>query len=236
MMERAYSPEPILGDRIPLAGPEAHHLTRVRRLGVGAMVEVFDGQGGLASGRIAEIGRDRVAIAVEVRGVAPRPSTPEVTLATAIPKGERVEWLVEKATELGVARLIPLRTAYSVVDPRASKLDRLRRRVIEACKQSGRNHLMDLGDPVSWDELIRSVDDPIRLVADPEGGALGPITPSNRLTIAIGPEGGLTSEERGGARDQGWRAVGLGPHVLRIETAAIAACAGLIANAWGTRA
>ena len=234
-MERAYSPEPIADDRIALSGPEAHHLTRVLRAGVGDEVEVFDGQGNLARGRIAEIGRDRVAIDVEARGEAPRPSLPEVTLATAIPKGERIEWLVEKATELGVARLVPLRTARSVVDPRSTKLDRLRRRVIEACKQSGRNHLMALGDSISWEELIRSVDDPIRLVADPQGGGFEPMPPTSRVTIAIGPEGGLTAEELASALERGWNAVGLGPHVLRIETAAIAAAAAMIANAWGDR-
>ena len=234
-MERAYSPEPIAGDRIALSGPEAHHLTRVLRAGVGDEVEVFDGQGGLARGRIAEIGRDRVTIDVEARGEARRPSLPEVTLAAAVPKGERIDWLVEKATELGVARLVPLRTARSMVDPRSTKLDRLRRRVIEACKQSGRNHLMDLGDPISWEELIRSVDDPIRLVADPQGRGCGPIPPTGRVTIAIGPEGGLTAEELAIALERGWHAVGLGPHVLRIETAAIAAAAAIIANAWGDR-
>ena len=234
-MERAYCPEPIAGDRIALEGPEAHHLTRVRRAGIGAEVEVFDGLGGLASGRIVEVGRDRVAIAVEVRGAAPGPPLPEVTLASAFPKGDRVEWLVEKATELGVARLVPLRTARSVVDPRSAKLDRLRRRVIEACKQSGRNHLMAIEEPIGWDELIRSADDPARLVADPDGGGFEPADRAGRATIAVGPEGGLTDEELGGAADRGWRSVGLGPHVLRIETAAVAACACLMLNARGDR-
>ena len=92
-----------------------------------------------------------------------------LTLATAIPKGDRFDWLVEKATELGVARLIPLVTEHSVVDPRESKLERLRRTIIEASKQSRRNRLMVLDSPLSWVDLVRSARQAVRLLARPDG-------------------------------------------------------------------
>ncbi|RUL89538.1 RsmE family RNA methyltransferase [Tautonia sociabilis] len=232
-MERVYVPDPIVGPMVEVSGPEAHHLARVRRSVPGDRVELFDGRGNAVQGRIEAVGRSTVSVVIE----APLPTRPvpsaTVTLASAVPKGERFDWLIEKATELGVARLIPIRTARSVVDPRSSKLDRLRRLVVEASKQSGRNRLMELGAPIDWEDLIGQGPLGVGLVAHPAGEPIGRVGPAREVTVAIGPEGGFTDEEIGRALASGWRAVGLGPTILRIETAGLAACAAILSRSEG---
>lgn len=228
-MERVYLPEPIVGGRAVVSGPEAHHLVRVRRAREGDPVELFDGEGRSFLARISSVKRDRVEVVVEAaQPVKSAPAT-ALTLATAVPKGDRFDWLIEKATELGVRRLVPLRTERSVVDPRSSKLDRLRRVVVEASKQCGRDQLMELAEPVSWGEMLAIGPDGQGLIAHPGGSPMALLGPIERATVAIGPEGGFTDEEAGGAIAAGWRAIGLGPTILRIETAGLAACSAILA-------
>ncbi|QDV37062.1 RsmE family RNA methyltransferase [Tautonia plasticadhaerens] len=233
-MERVYFPEPIPDGRAVVSGPEAHHLSRVRRARPGDPVELFDGRGRSFLARIESIGNGRVEVAIEASSPArPGPSA-ELTLATAVPKGDRFDWLIEKATELGVRRLVPLRTGRSVVDPRSSKLDRLRRVVIEACKQCGRDRLMELAGPISWEEFLELGPDGEGLIAHPGGVSIGRLGPIRRATLAIGPEGGFTDEEAGWAIAAGWNAIGLGPTILRVETAGLAACSAILALNEGT--
>ena len=139
----------------------------------------------------------------------------------------------EKSTELGVTRLIPLVTVRSVVDPRDSKLDKLRQTVIAACKQSRRNHLLELSPVMSWADFVKQeVPGRSSFIAHPGTGAV-PLpaltSESAAVLFAIGPEGGFTDEEVALAVAAGATAVSLGPRVLRIETAvvAVAACAAL---------
>jgi 16S rRNA (uracil1498-N3)-methyltransferase len=232
LADRSYCPGPWVDGRAMLIGDEAKHLSRVRRVGVGERVELFDGRGRIAEAEVAEIGRDRVELAILTEGPGGRELDGRLILATAVPKGERFDWLVEKATELGVTRLVPILTERSVVDPRAGKLERLRRLIVEACKQSGRSSLMELDDPVDWDEWLRfgNVGVETRLVAHPGGGRIPEVEGGLNVTIAIGPEGGFTDTEIAGAEQAGYQRIGLGPTILRVETAALAACAGLLAN------
>ena len=192
-----YCPDPPRDGRLHLNADESRHLTRVCRLGVGDRIEVFDGRGFVAdragpgrwrrrrrAGRRGELSSRKLRHPVSL------------TLATAVPKGDRFDWLIEKATELGVDRLIPLVTDRSVVDPRGSKLDRLRRSIIEASKQCRRARLMVLDDPIEWTKLIASFPDATRFLADP-GGMPPPRWPSiprgGAVVLAVGPEGGLTA-------------------------------------------
>jgi 16S rRNA (uracil1498-N3)-methyltransferase len=232
LADRFYCPGPWVGSRATLVGDEAKHLARVRRVGVGDRVELFDGRGRIAEAEVAEIGRDRVELALLTEGPGGRDLDGSLILATAVPKGERFDWLIEKATELGVTRLVPILTERSVVDPRSSKLDRLRKLIIEACKQSGRSRLMELSEPVGWEEWLRfgKVGVETRLVAHPGGGRIPEVKAGYNVTIAIGPEGGFTDAEITGAEQAGYQRIGLGPTILRVETAALAACAGLLAN------
>jgi 16S rRNA (uracil1498-N3)-methyltransferase len=232
LADRFYCPGPWVGSRATLVGDEAKHLARVRRVGVGDRVELFDGCGRIAEAEVAEIGRDRVELAIVTEGPGGRNLDGTLILATAVPKGDRFDWLIEKATELGVTRLVPILTERSVVDPRAGKLDRLRRLIIEACKQSGRSRLMELSEPVGWDEWLRfgKVGMETLLVAHPGGGRFPEVKLGHGFTIAIGPEGGFTDAEIVAAEQAGYQRIGLGPTILRVETAALAACAGLLAN------
>lgn len=234
MSERFYNPlAATAGDRVELDPEESHHLAHVRRIGVGETVELFDGQAGVWRGEVLRIGKRAVELRLLQRLDA-RPAPPlEITLATAVPKGDRFDWLIEKCTELGVARLVPLRCERSVVDPRSSRLERLRRRVIEACKQCRRDRLMTIEDPVGFPEYLGSESVARRVVAHP-GGPLpwewAMSSPGEAISLLIGPEGGLTPDEVDSARGAGWEPVGLGQTILRIETAGVAAAAFALAR------
>lgn len=233
MAERFYCAGAAEGGMLRLEGDEARHLARVRRIGPGETVELFDGQGFATRAEVVSTGRDTVTLRAVGGPLPDRAPILELTLMTAVPKGDRFDWLVEKATEIGVARLVPVMAERSVVDPRAGKLERLRRTVIEACKQCGRNRLMGLEPVASWAEVAARPGDHLRLLAHPTHGRLPdwPRPPaSGRAWVAVGPEGGFTDAEVETARDRGWQTVGLGPTLLRIETAGLVACAQLLAR------
>jgi 16S rRNA (uracil1498-N3)-methyltransferase len=232
MADRCYCPDPPVEGRLVLEGDEARHLSRVRRVGVGEVVEVFDGRGFATRARVEGAGKNRVDLTVLGGPIADRMAPCRLTLATAVPKGERFDWLVEKATELGVARLVPLITERSVVDPRLAKLDRLRRLIVEAAKQCGRNRLMELDTPTPWTALAHAENDETRLLAHPGGvpsSAWRPIRSGAAVTLAVGPEGGFSEPEVALAVDLGWQAIGLGETLLRIETAGLAGSAAILA-------
>ncbi len=234
MLDRFYCPEPPVDGRARLEGDEARHLIKVRRVVPGESVELFDGRGSAFRAEVVELGRDRVELAVVASLPTSRGPACSLTLATAVPKGDRFDWLVEKATELGVARLVPLVAERSVVDPRAAKLDRLRRAIVEASKQCRRDVLMELDRPTRWASLVGSSRESVRLVAHP--GARGIAASGLRLggasaILAIGPEGGFTEDEVNRAVEAGWVAVGLGRTILRVETAGLAGCSTLLALA-----
>ena len=232
MLERSFAPDPIVDGSATLEGDEARHLIRVRRVAVGETVELFDGRGSASRAEVASIGKDRVLL--KILGPADPDRSPRLalTLATAVPKGDRFDWLVEKATELGVSRLVPLITERSVVDPRSAKLDRLRRLIVEASKQCRRNRLMDLAPPTAWDSLVETARDSARWVAHPGGVGIASAGWNPRSTsaiLAVGPEGGFSEAEVGRAVQAGWTAVGLGSTILRIETAGLAGCSTTLA-------
>ena len=231
MPHRFYVPTFSPNESVELQGAEAHHLLHVLRLGVGSAVELFDGRGLAAEAQVVETTRHSAILAV---GESHRESTGNgcpVTLACAVPKGERFRWLVEKATELGVARLVPLLTERSVVDPGGGKLDKMRQAVVAAGKQSGRSLLMQIDEPISWKQYLADLAGQTVLLADPDGD---PLTPENVLgwlgnsagvVICIGPEGGWTPAELQTAREHDVQFVSLGQNILRIETAALSVAA-----------
>jgi 16S rRNA (uracil1498-N3)-methyltransferase len=234
LADRFFCPDSPVAGRVVLEGDEARHLTRVRRVAVGECVELFDGRGSRLQAEVTAFGRDKVELLVVKTEFADRPATCSLTLASAVPKGDRFDWLIEKATELGVARLIPLVTERSVVDPRSAKLDRLRRTVIEAAKQCRRDWLMELKSPTSWSSVVETSSEPIKLIAHrgaPGMASMGLNLLEQSAILAIGPEGGFTDAEVEAARSRGWIEVGLGSTVLRIETAALAGSATFLALA-----
>jgi len=227
MSERFFVTPPITGERATLVGDEARHLAAVMRASVGDEVALFDGSGAEFTGRISTIGKLAVELAIIERREISRELPFQLTLAVALPKGDRQKWLVEKATELGVTRLVPLVTERGVAQPVESAIERLRRSVIEASKQCGRNVLLEIATPATAHEFFGSAPAAaIRIIADPSGGPLGAIAAQSQPIIAsIGPEGGFTDSELAAARTAGWLVMSLGPRILRVETAAIAIAA-----------
>lgn len=225
-----------------LTGDELHHLRTVRRLGPGDEVELFDGLGRLARCRLMSLDRRRAEFEILAVSEAPRP-TVQLTLATAIPKGGRMEVLVEKVTELGAAGLWPLVTERSNVTARGDERQRKwRRRAVEAAKQCGQLHLPDIAKAMSLDEAIARLTTELPatvLLADPSpeapsahdllstriAGAQNSATETIRIVGFVGPEGGFTDEEMTHLRASGATLVRLAAHILRTETAAIALAA-----------
>ncbi len=230
--QRFYCPDPPREGRYQLPAEEARHLARVCRHVPGDHVEIFDGRGFATSALIVETGKDSAVLVAQGPPLEELTSPCSLTLATAIPKGDRFDWLVEKATELGIDRLIPLVTEHSVVDPRDSKLERLRRTIIEASKQSSRNRLMVLDSPLSWVDLVRSARQTVRLLARPGGLSHGrwPRFEGQRDAIlAVGPEGGFSPGEEDLALAAGWHPIRLSRYILRVETAGLAGAAAILA-------
>jgi 16S rRNA (uracil1498-N3)-methyltransferase len=227
MSDRYFVETPIIGERAILTGTEAHHLCNVMRAKRGAKVMLFDGSGAEFPAIVEKLGRNNVELAVLGREEVDRELPFALTLAVALPKGERQKWLVEKAVELGVGRIVPLVTERAVAQPVEQALNRLRRAVIEASKQCGRNRLMQIAEPLDWPDFIdRTRDQSGRIVAHPHGAHSTAILtctdelPEN-IFSAVGPEGGFTDDEIAVAVKSGWRAVDLGRRILRVETAAL---------------
>lgn len=220
MAERYYAPE--LTDSLTdwvLEGDEAHHLLRVRRGKVGETVQLFNGSGLRAEAEVVEIGK-RTAM-LKLAGFHRSPSTSGLVLGSAPPKGDRLLWMIEKCTELGVLSWTPIMSERTVVHPGETKIDKLRRKVIEACKQCGRDDLMEIHEPRSFSAFLASKPkEAVGWILDPTGAPMSSDSKPN--WICIGPEGGWTELELAAARNAGWRPQSLPGHILRIETACLA--------------
>ncbi|MDB6087563.1 MAG: hypothetical protein JWN85_347 [Gammaproteobacteria bacterium] len=230
-LTRVYVDTPItLGKRLVIEGSAVNHITRVLRLRSGDALTVFDGRGGEYSARIEEFRRDTVVVAVDEYRDDERESPLSLTLAQGISRGERMDWIIQKATELGTARIIPVFTKRSMVklDERQAekKLQHWRGIAVAACEQSGRNRVPDLTSPLDLSEVLRDGDpSATRLLLSPTAdlGIDDLELTAPGITVLIGPEGGLAETEHAAAVAAGFRPVRLGPRVLRTETAAIAA-------------
>jgi len=227
MDRRLYLERPLTESlrRVRLDGDEGRHAARVLRAQVGATIELFDGRGAAATASITSVGRDFVECEIHRRWEDGGPPSASLTIGVALPKGDRQKWLVEKATELGVSRLAPLLTERNVAEP-GRAIERLRRTVIEACKQCRRNRLMEIAEPISFAEFVAADDagGAVRWIAHPGGASLAGATPraADPLRVAIGPEGGFSDAEITMAVSHGWQTISLGIQTLRVETAALA--------------
>jgi 16S rRNA (uracil1498-N3)-methyltransferase len=219
------------GAAVELGAGHANYLGNVLRLKVGAELLLFDGSSGEWLARIAEAGKKRMSLAVERRTRDPE-VMPDVWLAFAPVKRAQTDWLVEKATELGAGRLIPVMTQRTVAE--RVRLDRLEAITIEAAEQCGRTVLPQIAEPQPLARFLETRD-PARTLyfADERGGetAVEAFKPGPALLLT-GPEGGFTDQERELVRAApGSIAVSLGPRILRAETAALAALAAYMAVA-----
>lgn len=209
------------GSIVELIGAEFHHAVRVHRSQLGEEVELFDGKGHAFLGRIESIANSSASITI-LDALESRESDLAIHLALALIQPERFEMALQKATELGVRRFIPLITERTEVrgDRIAGKMDRWRKIILEGVKQSGRASLPDIDTPVEFTDAVRSHGPRIIFDADSPPDDLQ--TPS-AVTLFIGPEGGWTPGELDLARRRGCSFQSLGPRRLRAETAAIAA-------------
>ena len=211
------------GVSVALDGAQANYLGNVMRMKAGDQLLLFDGASGEWLAEMVEAGKKRVTLIVR-ETTRPQEAVPDLWLAFAPVKKGRVDWLVEKAVELGVARLEPVITRRTIIDK--LNLERMRAHIVEAAEQCGRTALATIAEPVKLDAYLKTLD-PARTLyfADETGGepaasafAAGP------ATILTGPEGGFTPEEAGAIRAlPNAKAISLGPRILRAETAALAA-------------
>jgi 16S rRNA (uracil1498-N3)-methyltransferase len=212
------------GQRVSLDDNEVHHL-RVRRAQDREIVELLDGTGLRGTGRLVQTGK---LWAVEIQSTQHEPRPADLTLAVAAGDRDRFSWMVEKAVELGVTRILPLETARSsgvATGIRDSHLRRLRRQALEATKQCGVAWAVQVEEQLSLDDLRgRSLIGPGWL-ADRSGAPPPTRLGRDAMTVVIGPEGGLTDAERAGLVAAGYLPIVLSPHTLRFETAALAAAA-----------
>lgn len=225
---RLFIDTPLGPGDLQLEGAQAHYLTAVLRLQPGAEVRLFDDRTGEWAATVGPVGKRRLVLTVRQQ-VAPREVGPDLWLAAAPIRPERFQWIAEKATELGVARLVPVLTERT--NFHRQNAARLRAHMVEAAEQCGRTALPELAAPVALPDLLAGWPDKRMLVmADEAGGA-----PATRLGLAlpaavlIGPEGGFTEAERQAVLAvPGIRRLSLGPRVLRADTAAVAALAQLL--------
>jgi 16S rRNA (uracil1498-N3)-methyltransferase len=219
------------GARVELDRAQANYLSNVMRLKEGDQLLLFDGHSGEWLSSIAQAGRKGMVLTVERKTRSPE-IIPDVWLLFAPVKRAQTDWLVEKATELGAARLVPVITQRTIVD--RVRLDRLESIAIEAAEQCGRTRLPRIAEPMPLKQLLDSGQPERRLYfADEAGGeaAAGAFKPG-AAAILTGPEGGFTDEERASIRAApGAVAISLGPRILRAETAALAALAAYMAVA-----
>ena len=234
---RLYVDPPLsAGVAVGLDAGQANYLGNVLRLKEGGEVLLFDGVSGEWLARVVEAGKRRMILAV-VEPTRAQEAVPDLTLAFAPVKKGRVDWLVEKAVELGVARLEPVITRRTIVDK--LNLERMRAHIVEAAEQCGRTALATIAEPVKFDAFLKALD-PARTLyfADETGGepAASAFQPGP-ATILTGPEGGFTPEEAGAIRAlPNAKAISLGPRILRAETAALAAVTTYMALAGDWRA
>jgi 16S rRNA (uracil1498-N3)-methyltransferase len=225
MADRFYTPDPLAVGDLTLTGPDAHHMTTVRRFAPGEAVVLFNGDGCEYPAEVVAVGKKQVTLSVLRRDEVSREAPFPVVIGSALPKGDRADYLIEKLVEVGATRFVPLVTERSVVIPKENTLARLERQVIEASKQCGRNVLLRIDPPKLWAEFVHLADLPsTKFVLHTADG--GPVERSTTgVVFAVGPEGGFTPAEVTAAVGAGWRVVSFGPRVLRVETAAVVAAA-----------
>jgi len=230
MTRRRWVADLVEGDRASLLGEHAEHLSRVLRAEIGQQYDIAT-PAGVRLGRIVSVKDGCVDFLLSDFLPDPVATTLEITLALAIFKFDRMEWAIEKCTELSVGKIIPFiaaRTEKHLAQAAQKRAERWRRLVTQASEQSRRATPPDIADPIKFDQLIAD-DSPTRIVLSESGAVLSLASsltqPQGRMILAIGPEGGWTPGELKKFTQSGWKSATLGPTVLRAETAAIAALA-----------
>ena len=227
---RIYLPQRLsAGESYTLTGDQHRHLSSVLRLKAGAELTLFDGRGGEYAATIEEVQRATSIVRTGDYRDVNNDSPLHVRLAQGVGRGERTDYAIQKAVELGVTTIVPLLTRRGVVRLDAQRTQRRlahwRGIIVHACQQCGRNSVPELCTIVALEEWLREYEcGGLNLVLDPNSSiSIGDLEYGGGLvTILVGPEGGLDADERNAAHAAGFRGISLGPRVLRTETAAVA--------------
>ncbi len=240
-MPRFYSPPPLpLSGTLDLPPDAAHHASRVLRLRVGDAVEIFDGIGNERQGQISYLSGKRVTVADIAATVGTRESPLHVVLAQSLSGSEKMDWIIQKSTELGVTEIQPLATARSVAkltaERAANRLEHWQQVAISACEQCGRNVLPVIHAPLeimAWLPKTKTMTDGKYILLPGSAASLhDQAKPQGKAVLLIGAEGGFSQAESTAALHCGFIPIRLGARVMRTETAAIAGLAVLQAL-WG---
>lgn len=240
MTPRFFCPPPLVaGVETALPAGAAHHALRVLRLKAGDAVTLFDGEGGEYGAELAHASSRAIAVRVVERRAIERESPLAVTLVQGLAAADRMDYAVQKAVELGVAAIVPVVSARSVARldgaRAARRVEHWRQIAVAACEQSGRNRLPQVFPPQDLALWLQAPSHArLRVLLAPDAaGSLGDLTnPAGAVELLVGPEGGFTEEESAAALAAGFRALRLGPRVLRTETAGVAMLAAMSAL-WG---
>ena len=222
-------------DELELSESAANHVARVLRMREQAPLIIFNGEGGEFQARIAVIEKRRVVVTIDEFIERDIESPLKITLAQGISRGERMDYTLQKAVELGITRIVPLITEHCVVDLKgerqAKRLEHWHGIIIGACEQCGRNQLPELFPITRLDEWLKEANESKRLLLDHRAeGGINKLDAAASYTLLIGPEGGLSPEEQRLAISSGYQGIRLGPRVLRTETAALVALSALQAR------
>lgn len=211
-----------VSDRLTIDGDEASHALRVKRIRDGEIVLAMDGEGHIALCRVTAAGR---SLEVDIENVEHfDPVQPQVHVWSAAPKGPRLGELIDNLSQAGAASWTPLRTERANIDPTDAKRKRMNRIVMESMKQCRRPWALETNPPQTFEEAVQSDAGETIVLADASGDPYQP-TGADRIRLLIGPEGGWSERERNAAQLAGVRSHQFGPHIMRIEFAAAAACA-----------
>jgi len=235
--------EDLSADSAVVGDAEAHHLLNVLRISKGGELILFDGQGAVAEGVVVSTTRRDVTCRILGRRQTLKPARSPLTVIVAPPKADRLKWMVEKLTEVGVDRMVLMQTQRTVVTPADTKVDKLKANVVAACKQCRRPFLMDILPLQSFstvlNDLKASADQQVSWIAHPVTAAAEDRTalssvPRANVNLLIGPEGGFTDQEVAQAVEAGVQPIAWPGTILRIETAAIVFSTLLLARANGS--
>jgi len=227
-----------MGDCIQLEEGAARHLTSALRMTAGQQLVVFNGLGGEYSGELVEAKKGVASVRITAFKDIDRESPLPIHLAIGISRGERMDWIVQKATELGVTQITPLFSERCEVKLSGDRLHKKNRHwqqvAISACEQSQRNSVPQVNTPINLEQWLQLCKESLKLVLHQRTEKrLGDMTPTtDSIALLIGPEGGLSEREIDRATDSGFLPLALGPRVLRTETAPLAAISILQAQ-WG---
>lgn len=235
-LSRFFIDAPLSLGQHELPEAQAHYIGRVLRHAVGDAVQLFDGSGQEYLGELIEVGKKsvRVELREAIAGMSESPL--RIHLGQGLSRGERMDWAIQKATELGVAEITPIVSARCEVrlkDERADKrMAHWRQVAISACEQCGRSVLPVIHAPLELDAWLQQIEADLKLVLHPVAEPWVSHTPPRSLAFLIGPEGGLSDAEVDQARGAGFESARLGPRVLRTETAPVVALS-VAQQLWG---